>query len=113
MSDNLFRSVSSRWSETGVGTTAGVSTTHAAESDTAYRHMVSGIQCSGDAACIVTIESPASTILWRKRFAAAFNISESFPIGCISGAVGQAVLVKVSASTANSEANIQGFTKRG
>lgn len=69
----------------------------------------SGIQCSGDAACIVTIESPSATVLWRKRFAAAFTMSEAFPIGEIVGAADAAMLVKVSASTSNSEANIQGF----
>jgi hypothetical protein len=56
----------------------------------------------------VTIESPASTILWRKRFAAAFTHSEGFATPIV-GADGQNILVKVSASTSNSEANIQGY----
>jgi hypothetical protein len=49
--------------------------------------------------------------LYRKRFAAAFNMSESFGMPII-GAAGQAILVKISASTANSEANIQGYTDK-
>lgn len=97
------------FSATGVGTNAGVTVTQSAPSATGDRYFVTGIQCSGDAACIVTIESPASTVLWRKRFAAAFNVSERFEPGVMPAAPGQAVLVKVSASTSNSEANIQGF----
>lgn len=92
-----------------VGTNAGVTTTQAAPSLLGDRYTVTGIQCSGDAAAIVTIESPASTILYRKRFAAAFNMSERFEPGTLNAAPGAAVLVKVSASTSNSEACIQGF----
>lgn len=95
------------WSGTGVGTNAGVSVEQAA--GTSKTHHVHGIQCSGDAAAIVTVESPASTILYRKRFAAAFNMSERFDVP-LRGAAAAAVLVKVSASTTNSEANIQGTT---
>lgn len=64
---------------------------------------------SGDAACLVTIESPANTVLWRKRFTAAFNDSEAFEPGEITGANGAALLVKISASTSNCEANIEGM----
>jgi hypothetical protein len=95
---------------TGTGTTAGVSVTQAAPTGNS-KHFATGIQCSGDAAAIVTVESPASTILYRKRFAAAFNMSESFGIPLV-GAAGQAILVKVSAGTTNSEANIQGYTDK-
>lgn len=95
------------WSASGVGTTAGVTVTHT--KTTAADHCeVSGIQCSGDAAAVVTVESPAGTILWRKRFTASFTHSEGFGVP-LSGASGQNVLVKISASTANCEANIQGF----
>jgi hypothetical protein len=66
-----------------------------------------GIQASGDAACLVTIESPAGTILYKKRFAAAFTLSERFDVGDLMGASGGDLLVKISASTSNCEANIQ------
>lgn len=99
------------WQEDAVGTTAGVTTTHAAV--TGRRHCVEHVSGSGDAAALVTIESPASTILWRKRFAAAFTFSESFAPGQLVGAVNSAVLVKISASTANSEANIHGYEFQG
>lgn len=95
------------WSGTGAGTNAGVTVTQAAAAGKV--HHVMGIQCSGDAAAIVTVESPASTILYRKRFAAAFNMSEHFDMP-IEGTRDAAILVKVSASTANSEANMQGYT---
>jgi hypothetical protein len=89
----------------GVGTNAGVTVTIAAVTNKS--HYVSDIDVSGDAAALVTIESPASTILWRKRYAAAFNGDRAF-LEPIRGAVGQAVLLKISASTANCEANLQG-----
>jgi len=92
-------------SGTGVGTNAGVTVTLAAVGTKRLSPL--GIQCSGDAACIVTIESPAATILYRKRFAAAFNFSDRFDPDDIRGAAGQALLVKISASTSNCEANIQ------
>jgi hypothetical protein len=57
----------------------------------------------------VTIESPASTVVWRKRFTGAFNMSETFAPGTIVGPDNQAMLVKISASTTNSEANLDGY----
>lgn len=93
---------------TGTGTNAGVSVTHTLTTG-ANHSCVTGIQCSGDAAALVTVESPAGTVIWRKRFAAAFNMSENFAGGPLLGAASQNVLVKVSASTSNSEANIQGY----
>lgn len=97
------------FSGTGVGTNAGVTVTQAASGTKTF--VCTGIQYSGDAAALVTIESPASTILWKKRFAAAFSGSENFAFAPLAGAAGAAILVKISASTANSEANIQGYSK--
>lgn len=105
----IINRIKGRFQGTGVGTISGVTVTQAAPSQANDFYGVTGIQCSGDAAAVVTIESPAATILYRKRFAAAFNMSETFVPGSLNGAAGAAVLVKVSASTANSEANIQGF----
>lgn len=96
-----------QFNTSGVGTNAGVTVTVTAT--TGLATVVTGIQCSGDAAALVTIESPASTVLWRKRFAAAFTMSESFPPGTVKAAAGQSVLVKISASTAACEANMQGY----
>lgn len=95
------------FSGTGTGTNAGVTVTQAAT--TGKTPCVTHIAASGDAAALVTIESPASTVIWRKRFTAAFNMSEHFTQPVL-GANGSAVLVKISASTANCEANIVGFT---
>lgn len=100
--------VKERWSATGADTNGGgitVSKTAPSRDTDIYR--VFGIQCSGDAAALVTIESPASTVIYRKRFAAAFNMSETFPNG-LEAARGQAVQVVISAGTTNTEANIQG-----
>lgn len=107
MGDYFYNYDAGRSSATNVGTTTGV--TAQLNAVTNKRITCRGIQTSGDAACVVTIESPANTVLWRKRFTAAFTMSEAFEPGEITGAVGQALLVKVSASTSNSEANIQGM----
>ncbi len=108
MGDSYFGKVRGRVAATSVTSGAGgFSTTISAPTDTARRYFVTGIQVSGDKACIVTIESPASTVIWRKRQAAAFSFSESFPPGTILGAVGAAVLVKLSDSTSAAESNIQ------
>ena len=97
------------WTETAADTNGGgVTATHAAE--TGKSHVVTGIDVSGDAAALVTIESPSSTVLWRMRYAAAFSDSKVFPPGVIKGASDQAVLVRISAGTTNTEANISGFT---
>ena len=101
------RTASRHFQGDGVGTNGGVTVTQAASGS--KTHWVTGIQCSGDAAAVVTVESPASTVLYTKRFAAAFNMSERFNTP-IKGAEGAAILVKVSASTSNSEANLQGFS---
>lgn len=98
------------WSATDVGTSAGVTVTKAAASG--QTHACTDIQCSGDAAALVTVESPASTVLYRKRFTGAFSMSERFT-SPLKGASGAAILVKISASTSNSEANIQGYTVKG
>jgi hypothetical protein len=96
------------WTSTGVGTTTGVTVTKAAVAGESQ--VVTSLDASGDAACIVTIESPASTVLWRKRFAAAFTTTANFQPGSLKGAFGEAILIKISASTANCEANISGIT---
>lgn len=93
---------------TGVGTNAGVTVTQAAVTGRTFA--VTGIQVSTDLAALVTIESPAATVIYRKRLAGTGgNFSETFEPGALEGAISQAVLVKISASTANCEANIQGF----
>lgn len=96
------------WRNTGAGTTTGVTVTQSAPT-AGRKHVVTTISGSGDAAATVTIESPATTIVWRKKFGAAFTFSEVFPPHAIEGVKDQAVLVKISASTASCEANISGF----
>lgn len=91
---------------TGTGTNAGVTVTLAASGN--QTHAITGITTSSDAACVVTIESPAGTVLWRKRFAAAHADTPPLGLTPIMGAPGQATLVKVSASTAACEASIVG-----
>lgn len=92
---------------TGVGTTAGVTVTVAADGN--KTHELYSLDYSGDAAALVTVESPSGTVLWRKRYAAAFNGGASLTKP-IRGATGAALLLKISASTANCEMNGQGAT---
>lgn len=109
MGDHFYGKVRSRFGATGVGTNAGVTVTQSAAADAARHYVVTGIQCSGDLAALVTIESPAATVIWRKRMTGTgWQISERFEVGTVVGAQGGAVLVKISASTAACEANIQG-----
>lgn len=89
-----------------VGTNSGVTATLAAVAG--GPNVVTHISGSGDAAALVTVESPSGTVIWRKRFAAAFTFSENFAYGELESAANTAILVKVSASTSNSEANIAG-----
>lgn len=107
MSYFFDRRAARQFQSSGVGTNEGVTVTQAASGSRTYA--CTGIQCSGDAAALVTIESPASTVLYRKRFAAAFNVSERFDVPIV-GAQGQAIRVVISASTSNCEANIQGIS---
>lgn len=105
----FYERIYAAWSATGADTDGGgVTVTKTAE--TGKRHVAAAIQCSGDKACLVTIESPASTVLWRKRVAGAFTMSETFEPGTVVGADGGALLVKLSDGTTNAEANLQGWT---
>lgn len=109
--DFFYSKLLTRWSATGVGTNAGVTVTHTGV--VLQVSSCSGIQVSGDVAALVTIESPLNTVLWRKRFTDVFSFSESFPPGSVRGPIGSSLIVKVSASTSNCEANIQGFDQIG
>lgn len=106
MGDSFYSKIGNRQTVTNTGTNAGVSATQAAPG-ASLKLTCLGIQVSGDAAALVTIESPASTMLWRERFAAAFTKEVTFDPGTIVGAVNAAMLVKISASTSNCEANIE------
>jgi hypothetical protein len=114
MGPALESQIEERWSVTAADTDGGgVTASKAASGGAGDVHAVTGVQCSGDAAALVTIESPASTVIWRKRFAAAFVMSEEFNESPLLGAPGQLVRVVVSAGTANSEANMQGVRLGG
>lgn len=113
MGDVYFDKIRARSSATAaVTTTGGVSATIADPGD-GWKLVCTGIQASGDAAALVTIESPASTVLWRKRFSGAFTMSETFVLGTIVGGVSEALIGKVSANTTNAEVNIQAVKVSG
>lgn len=86
------------------GTAGGVSVTLAADGNKTYA--VTAVTYNSDAAFIATIESPAGTVLWRRRYAAAGGDHITFPLTPVLGAPGQAVLIKTSASTSLTDASI-------
>lgn len=90
----------------GVGTNAGVTVTWTAGAS--QKGVVTHVSGSGDAAALVTLEVPTGTVKWRKRFAGAFVLSESFAFGEYEGASAGTVSLKISASTTNCEANLAG-----
>ena len=97
-----------KFAVTAVGTNAGATATQAAPGANQI-NIVTHVSVSGDAAALVTIESPASTVLWQKRYAGAFSDEIKFDFGEIEAAPNAAVLVKISASTSHCEANIAGL----
>jgi len=110
MSDNYLNKVKGRWLASGAAAASG-GTTVTKAAVAAGQHSISHASASGDAAALVTIESPTSTVIWRKRFAGAFTMSESFDPGQVEAPdENTAMSIKVSASTANVEANIAGYT---
>ena len=111
MGDYFFGKVKDRWTSTAADTNGGgVTVTKTAPSPTTKKLIATQISVSGDAAALVTVESPAATVLWRKRYAGSFSDTVTFVPGTVAGADGQAMLVVISAGTANTEANLSGFT---
>lgn len=98
----------SDFQNSSAGTNAGVTLTQNAltgSSDTIY---VSSISGSGDAAAIVTLTSN-SIVLWRQRFASAFTFSMNWTYPVKSTNPGKSMILNISASTSNCEANMSGF----
>ena len=106
MADLFELKIKVKTANRAVGTTAGASVT-LVNSDPKTLLSPLGIQCSGDAAATIEIQSPAGTLLWRKRFAGAYAFSETFSVGAIRGAGGQNLICVISASTANCEVAMQ------
>ncbi len=107
MSDPYRGRAGDAFMASSTGTSAGVSATQSGTADGTVT--VEHISGSGDAAAVLTVESPANTVIWTQRFNAAFTFFYNFPPGCLRGGYGQGVLVKLSASTSHSEANIGGY----
>ena len=110
------------WSETAVGTDSGATATHAAQAITATApnasitvnrtHIVTGISGHVDADSIVTIESPASTVLWQSKIDISVEgFSFNFPNLTVVGGQGEAILGKIASSSADCQVNLQGITR--
>ena len=106
-----------RFTESKAGTTAATSATKAAS--TGHRHIVTAIKGFVDVDAIVTVESPAGTVLAEWKFdisneggAAATTFPKFAYTGLAKvGATGEAVVGKVSASTGDCHVSIDGFTE--
>lgn len=86
----------------------GVSVSH--DTDANEAPVVTNISGSGDAAALVTL-TIGTTVVWRKRFAAAFTFSENFgDEGLCREVKDETVTLLISAATTNSEANLSGYT---
>ena len=107
---NSQQSVGQLWQVDGVGTNSGVTVTKAAASGATLgqKHYIRAIQVSGDAAATVILKQ-GTTVIFTIRYAAAFVDSIPFPVPLVSAA-NALVSCAISASTSNSEANMQGYT---
>lgn len=92
------------------GTTAATATV-AATSNRAPS--VEYLAASGDAAALVTVTWTAggTSTTWKKRFSAAFTLTEVFPPGMITADKNTAITAVVSAGTSNCEVQIGGTTR--
>lgn len=108
-------------SATAAGTNAGASATAAADTvtDTGSNsaitvnrvHCVKSFSGHTDADSILTIESPASTILWQAKIDVSAEGTDFHFDGLeVYGTPGQAIIGKIATSTADCQANITGRT---
>ena len=97
------------WSETAAGTDSGASATHAAE--TGVTHIATSISGHVDADAIITIESPAATVLWQSKIDISVEgTSFAFSGLFVPASSGGVVLGKIAASSSDCQVNISGFS---
>jgi len=97
------------WSATAAGTDSGASATQAAPV-AGHRHVCTHISGHTDADALITIESPASTVIWESKIDISLEgTTFSFPVGGVVGAQDGAIVGKVASSTANCQVNISGY----
>jgi hypothetical protein len=95
------------FSATAVGTDSGATATQSA--DASQRYVVTNISGHGDADAVITIESPASTVVWESKIDVSvegFSFDFSPTIPC---AINTAVLGKIAASSADCQVTISGY----
>jgi len=95
---------------TAVGTGSGATATQAAITNTTF--VATSISGHTDTDAVITIESPAGTVLWQQALdvtAEGFKFGES---GLhIRGADRAAIVGKISASTTDAQVNINGYNE--
>jgi len=95
------------FSATAAGTDSGATATRAADSTQGY--VVKNISGHCDTDCVITIESPASTILWQGAIDVSlegigFDFNPCIPLTTRN----TAILGKISASTTDCQVTISG-----
>ena len=99
-----------RFSVTAAGTDSGATATQTASAGNTF--VVTNISGHGDADSAITIESPASTIIWEGKKDVSV---EGLPIEHggmnVTGAKGAAILGKIAASTSDCQITISGVIK--
>ena len=96
------------WSKTQLGTNAGATATHAAASDVA--HVVTHISGHGDTDATIQLKD-GSTVLAEWKLDTSVEGFQFYPInGVWVGTPGNTVSAAISASTADCQVNIAGFS---
>ena len=96
------------FNETAAGTGSGATATHALSAGKTF--FVTSISGHVDADAIITIESPAATVVWESKIDVSVEgTSFNFPGLNVAGSPGAAILGKISASTADCQVNISGY----
>ena len=106
--------IGTEWNETAGGTDSGATATHAAEASSggsgSRMHFVTSISGHVDADSIITIESPASTVLWQSKIDVSVEgFSFSFNVN-VGGVPATAILGKIASSSADCQVNINGYS---
>jgi hypothetical protein len=99
------------FSATAVGTGAGATATQAAQTGATY--IATAISGHTDTDSLITIESPAGTVLWESKIDISLE-GFSFHFGglYVPGVADAAIVGKVASSAADAQVNISGTESR-
>ena len=96
------------WNETAAGTNSGATATHAAETNVI--HFIDHVSGHGDADCTVQLKDGSTVIAEWKFDVSVEGWNFDIPNGLWQGTPGNAVSAVVSASSADCQVNITGYS---